>query len=275
MARKMISLFFGLVFILGLGLVLYPTFSNWYNQFHASRVISNYEQSVEEIEDLSAYKNMAQAHNSEILNCGSLSSAIQMENSDSLKTYNSLLNVADDGVMGVIRIPKIDVKLPIYHTSEDSVLQSGVGHYVGSSLPVGGKGTHCLLTGHRGLPSAKLFTNLDQLKKGDVFYLDVLDETLAYQVDSIRTVLPNVVESLDPEPESDYVTLITCTPYGVNTHRLLVRGSRIPYVPEEEEKEIQEQAKSKMHWILPIGFVLLIILLLILFKKRKSRNMGG
>ena len=235
MVKKMISIFFGFVFLAGLGMVLYPSVSNWFNERNASRVVSNYHETLSQMnfEDFEELKKAAYEHNAQILNCGSLPYAVHMEKQDNLVTYNSLLDVDGSGVMSIIRIPKIKVDLPIYHTSEESVLQRAVGHYVGSSLPVGGSGTHCLLTGHRGLPSARLFTDLDQLEEGDMFYIDVLDETLAYQIDSIRTVLPEEVENLDAVPGSDYVTLITCTPYGVNTHRLLVRGSRVPYVPEK------------------------------------------
>lgn len=162
-----------------------------------------------------------------------------MEKENELEEYYSLLDVNGIGIMGVIRIPKIKVSLPIYHTTDEGVLQVGVGHFTGSSLPVGGESTHCILSGHRGLPSAKLFTDLDQIVEGDVFYLDVLGDTLAYQVDQIQVVLPEEVESLNVVPGEDYVTLITCTPYGVNTHRLLIRGTRIPYVPEEETVAVQ------------------------------------
>ena len=274
MVRKMISIFFGFVFLFGLGMVLYPSVSNWVNERNASRVVSSYNEALSELnpEDFTQLKNDAYAHNEILLNSGSLASAVGLEKADNLATYKALLNVEDSGVMAVIRIPEIKVNLPIYHTSEESVLQKAVGHYVGSSLPVGGSGTHCLLTGHRGLPSARLFTDLDQLEEGDMFYIDVLDETLAYQIDSIRTVLPKEVENLDAMPGSDYVTLITCTPYGVNTHRLLVRGSRVPYIPEKEEEKsespVEKDSNFKMIWIVPIVLIILLIILFIRFRKR-------
>ena len=274
MLKKLISAFFGLVFIVGLGFVLYPTFSNWFNQFHASRVVATYEERVQEIQDFTEYKNAAYAHNAQIYEWGSLSHAVYMEKKDELKTYNSLMNVSDDGVMGIIRIPKIDVKFPVYHTADESILQDAIGHCVGSSLPIGGENTHCILSGHRGLPSARLFTDLDQLKVDDMFYLEVFDEVLAYKVDLIQTVLPDEVGNLSPEAGCDYVTLVTCTPYGVNSHRLLVRGSRVPYVPEEEEVVVPiEDNGFKTIWLVPI--VLLLIVIVIILWKRKSRNVGG
>ena len=175
----------------------------------------------------------ATKHNSLLEQENSLSAAVYREKTNR-EVYEALLNPLQNGMMGVIKIPKIKVVLPIYHTTEESVLQSGIGHYMGSSLPVGGTGTHCILSGHRGLPSAKLFTDIDQLCVGDLFYIAVLDETLAYQIDEIKIVLPDQLDSLNIDPDQDYVTLVTCTPYGVNTHRMLVRGTRVPYIPEEE-----------------------------------------
>ena len=274
MLKKFISFFFGLVFVVGLGFVLYPTFSNWFNQFHASRVVASYQEHVEEIQDFSEYKKAAYEHNAQIYAAGSLTHSVYMEKQDDLNTYNSLLNIGDDGVMGILRIPKIDVKLPVYHSTEESVLQCAVGHYIGSSLPVGGENTHCILSGHRGLPSARLFTDLDQLEEEDMFYLEVFDEILAYKVDLVQTVLPDEVDDLDPEAGCDYVTLVTCTPYGVNTHRLLVRGSRVPYVPEEEDAVVPvEDDGFKMIWLVPI--VLLLIVIFLILWRRKSRNVGG
>ena len=240
MAKKhLVSLLFGMIFFAGIGIVSYPTISNWNNQRHASKAVAEYQNEVQEIEeeDYTALWNAAQEHNQKICQAGSLSAALKMENEDGQETYKSLLSISYNHVMGVIRIPKINVSMPIYHTTDDAVIQVAAGHYVGSSLPVGGKGTHCILSGHRGLPSARLFTDLDQLVEGDEFYLDVLGNTLAYQVENIQIVLPEKVESLNVDPDKDFVTLVTCTPYGINTHRLLVRGERIPYIPEEEEEE--------------------------------------
>ena len=229
--------------LLGFCLLLYPSVSNFVNNRHSSHVISSYNQSVKKMDpaDYSYEWNEAKKHNQLLAMQGFLAAGVDMENRDELNTYNSLLNVSDDGVMGTLKIPKIQVQLPIYHTTEESVLQSAVGHYVGSSLPIGGKNTHAVLSGHRGLPSAKLFTELDRMEKGDIFYIEVLDKKLAYQVDRIKTIDPKKAgNNLDIVKGKDYVTLLTCTPYGVNTDRLLVRGKRIPYKEAEEKKEIQK-----------------------------------
>lgn len=245
MRHKIISVFIGIVFLIGLGMVIYPSLSNWLNERNSSRVVAGYHQSVSELKetDYTRYLEAAREYNEKIARAGSLPAAVHMEKEDNLEEYRSVLNVGGDGVMAVIRIPKIKVSLPIYHTAEDAVLQVAVGHYPGSSLPVGGESTHCILTGHRGLPSARLFTDLDQIVEGDIFYLDVLGDTLTYQVDLIQVVLPEKIDSLSVEPGEDYVTLVTCTPYGVNSHRLLIRAKQVPYIPEEEA--VKEPSKSE------------------------------
>lgn len=247
MKNKIISICVGILFIVGLGLLLYPSVSNWVNERNQSRVVAGYQDAVADMteKDYTEYLEAAREHNKKIAQAGSLGAAVHMENEDNLEEYNSLLNIRGNGVMGIIRIPKIDVQLPIYHTTRDTVLQVGIGHYPGSSLPVGGEGTHCVVSGHTGLPSAKLFTDVDQLAEGDVFYMDILGDTLAYQVDQIQTVLPEKVESLDITPGEDYVTLVTCTPYGINSHRLLIRGTRIPYVPEEEVQAVESAVSER------------------------------
>lgn len=247
MKKKIISACVGIVFFMGLILMIYPTFSNWLNNRNQTKVVAGYQQAISKMTkaDYTQYLEAARKHNEKIAQAGSLSAAVHMEEKDNLEEYNSLLNISGNGVMGIIRIPKMKVSLPIYHTTQDVVLQVGVGHYTGSSLPVGGRGTHCILSGHTGLPSAKLFTELDQMKKGDTFYMDILGDTLAYQVDQVSVVLPAELENVNVEPDKDYVTLVTCTPYGVNSHRLLVRGTRIPYVPEEEEAVTKAAAHVK------------------------------
>lgn len=239
MKKIVTRILLGLIFLIGLLVMLYPSISNWVNERNQSRVVAGYSEAVEKLTetDYSAYLQAAIEHNNKIAQAGSLSSAVLMEKEDNFEEYNSLLNVADNSVMGVIKIPKIKIEFPIYHTTSDAVLQVGIGHFTGSSLPVGGKSTHCILSGHRGLPSAKLFTDLDQITEGDKIYIKVLGDTLAYQVDQIQVVLPNEVEQLDVIPGEDYVTLVTCTPYGINSHRLLVRGTRVPYVEGEEEEK--------------------------------------
>lgn len=206
-------------------LLLYPTVSDYWNSFHQSRAIASYAEQVADLDD-TTYDQIwadARAYNETLDN--STSRFVMTE--EQKKIYEALLNIADNGVMGYIEIPKIKCNLPIYHGTDEAVLQIAIGHVQGSSLPAGGESTHCVLSGHRGLPSAKLFSDLDQLTEGDVFLLRVLDETLTYEVDQIRTVLPNELDDLAIEEGKDYCTLVTCTPYGINSHRLLVRGHRV------------------------------------------------
>ena len=220
------SIALAVVFLVGLGLLLYPTVSNWWNSRRQSQAI------VEYTEQTSA---MDEAHVAELLeaarqyNAGLAADEGRFTPTPADTTeYENLLDVSDTGIMGYLEIPKLDVSMPIYHGTDASVLQSGAGHLEGSSLPVGGKGTHTVLSGHRGLPSSKLFTDLDDLEQGDVFMIHVLDRTLTYQVDQIVTVDPYDMDDLAIDPDQDYCTLVTCTPYGINTQRLLVRGHRIP-----------------------------------------------
>lgn len=206
-------------------LLLYPTVSDYWNSFHQSRAIASYAEQVADLDD-NTYDQIwadARAYNETLDN--STSRFVMTE--EQKKSYEALLNIADNGVMGYIEIPKIKCNLPIYHGTDEAVLQIAIGHVQGSSLPAGGESTHCVLSGHRGLPSAKLFSDLDQLTEGDVFLLRVLDETLTYEVDQIRTVLPDELDDLAIEEGKEYCTLVTCTPYGINSHRLLVRGHRV------------------------------------------------
>lgn len=206
-------------------LLLYPTISDYWNSLHQSRAIASYAEQVADLDD-NTYDQIwadARAYNETLDN--STSRFVMTE--EQKKIYEALLNIADNGVMGYIEIPKIKCNLPVYHGTDEAVLQIAIGHVQGSSLPAGGESTHCVLSGHRGLPSAKLFSDLDQLTEGDVFLLRVLDETLTYEVDQIRTVLPDELDDLAIEEGKDYCTLVTCTPYGINSHRLLVRGHRV------------------------------------------------
>ena len=223
--NRITTVLLALVFLAGLSLLLYPTVSDYWNSFHASRAVAAYAQEVADLNgaEYDALLEAARDYNARVperSNTFALTEAEQAE-------YQSLLNMDGTGIMGYIEIPNIKLSLPIYHGTEESVLQIAVGHLDWSALPVGGEGTHCVLSGHRGLPSAKLFTNLDQLREGDTFTLRVLDEVLCYEVDQIRVVEPQDTAALLPEPGQDLCTLVTCTPYGVNTHRLLVRGHRI------------------------------------------------
>ncbi len=238
MKRKLTNLLIILIFLAGLSILLYPSISDYVNELHSSRVISDYERSIAELEaeDYSKEWQDAREYNEYLSQYPNLSAATIVESDREESPYEALLNVAGNGVMGMIRIPAIEVNLPIYHGTSDFVLQTAVGHYGGSSLPIGGESTHAILTGHRGLPSARLFTDLDRLEVDDVFYIKVLDEILEYQIDQIETVLPSELDSLSITPGEDYVTLVTCTPYGINSHRLLVRGTRIEYDGNYEEK---------------------------------------
>ena len=212
-------------FLIGVLLLLYPTISDYWNSFHQSRAIASYAEQVADLDD-NAYDRLwedARIYNKTL---GDRMNRFVM-GEEQKTAYAALLNIADNGVMGYIEIPKVRCNLPIYHGTDEAVLQVAIGHVPGSSLPVGGESTHCVLSGHRGLPSAKLFTNLDELETGDVFMLRVLDETLTYEVDQIRTVLPNELGDLAIVEGEDYCTLVTCTPYGINSHRLLVRGHRV------------------------------------------------
>lgn len=225
MKKNLSTVILILVFLTGLSLLLYPSVSDYWNSFHQSHAIATYASEVAALDD-DAYDEMwaaAQDYNQRLAKRENP----LMQSEEDLEEYETLLNLNGTGVMGYIEIPELKVSLPVYHGVDEGVLQIAVGHIPGTSLPTGGKGTHSVLSGHRGLPSAKLFTNLDQLREGDIFMLRILDETLTYEVDQILIVEPHEVEALAIDPDQDYCTLVTCTPYGINTHRLLVRGHRI------------------------------------------------
>ncbi|WP_432630868.1 class C sortase [Brotaphodocola sp.] len=232
MKKHIMSFVIGLILLAGGGLLAYPSVSNYVNEKNSSRAIATYQDAVGELgeADYSKELNEAQEYNIRLAQSyTNLASAVSAETERADNPYENLLNVGGTGVMGEIKIPVIHVDLPIYHGTDEGVLQIGVGHLKGSSLPVGGTGTHAVLSGHRGLPSAKLFTDLDRLQTGDVFYLRVLGEILEYQIDQIEVVLPEKLDQIEIDPERDLVTLVTCTPYGVNSHRILIRGARIDY----------------------------------------------
>ncbi len=218
-----------LIFIVGLSLLLYPSISDYWNSFHSSRAIASYVEQVECLDD-NKYADIWQAAK-EYNEKSAGKDTFYYMNDESKDEYNELLNVGGNGVMGYIDIPVIGCSLPVYHGTDEAVLQVAVGHLEWSSLPVGGINTHCIVSGHRGLPSARLFTDLDQLVEGDIFMFRILDETLTYEVDQIRIVLPDELDDLGVEPGQDLCTLVTCTPYGVNSHRLLVRGHRVDNLP--------------------------------------------
>lgn len=230
MKKRLSTIFLILIFLTGLSLLLYPTVSDYWNSLHQTKAIAQYAEHVADLDDDTYEKLWADARR---YNEDLLKKTILYEMTDEERErYESLLNVSGDGIIGSIDIPLIGCSLPIYHGTEESVLEIAVGHIENSSLPVGGAGSHCILSGHRALPSAKLFTDLDKLTEGDTFILRVLDETLTYEVDQIRIVEPREISALAIEEGKDYCTLVTCTPYGINTHRLLVRGHRIENAPE-------------------------------------------
>ncbi|MCI0768015.1 class C sortase [Bacillus sp. TL12] len=239
------NIIFGCVFLVGLSIFLYPTVSNWLaTRAHYSQV-STYDKKVLALkkEEIERREREAKEYNEKIQKeTQSFTDPFSEKKDDNSRSYVDVLNLGE--VMGYIEIPKIDVKLPIYHGTSEAVLSRGVGHIEKSSLPVGGESTHTILTGHRGLPSAVLFTDLDKLVESDIFYIHSLDKVLAYKVDQIKVVLPTEIDDLAVVKDQDYATLITCTPYGVNTHRLLIRGHRVPY--DEKEKKKEESTKPFM-----------------------------
>ncbi|MCD7714870.1 MAG: class C sortase [Lachnospiraceae bacterium] len=219
-----------LILLAGVSLLLYPTVSDYWNSFHQSRAIATYVDAVAELDE-DDYEEMweaAVAYNEALLENPDRWNMSEEEEED----YNSILDVTGTGIMGYIEIPKINVYLPIYHGTDEGVLEVAIGHFAGSSFPTGGEGTHCVVSGHRGLPSAKLFTDLDQLVEGDIFVMYVLDQTLTYEVDQILIVEPDDLTSLEIEEGEDLCTLVTCTPYGVNSHRMLVRGHRVENIED-------------------------------------------
>ncbi|MBR2422708.1 MAG: class C sortase [Oscillospiraceae bacterium] len=262
-----------LVFVVGLSLLLYPTFSDWWNSMHQSRAVASYVEQVATIDE-DQYAELwesAWAFNRELT---------QRENryaltEEQITRYEQLLNVGGTGVMGYVEIPEIQVTLPVYHGTDEAVLQIAVGHLEWTSLPVGGEGSHCVISGHRGLPSAKLFTDLDKLVVGDLFMFRVLDEVLTYEVDQILIVEPHEVQDLQVIAGKDLCTLVTCTPYGINSHRLLVRGHRVENPEEAKIVRVTSDAMQIEPMIVaPIAALpmLLVLLIGILIPKRKNRR---
>lgn len=225
-----------LLLLTGLSLLLYPTVSDCWNRYHQTRAIASYSQTVSELEEKD-YQKLWQDAGTYNDNLSKKQDRYHLSGQEQ-KEYEALLNAGGNGIMGSVEIPKLSVLLPVYHGTDEATLQVAVGHMPGTSLPVGGSGSHCVLTGHSGLPSARLFTDLDKMEEGDVFFLHVLDETLQYEVDQIEVVLPEELEELSIVTGEDYCTLVTCTPYGVNSHRLLVRGRRTE--PEETQASVSE-----------------------------------
>ena len=288
MKKKAGNLIIGIIFLAGLSLLLYPFVANQWNNYRQKQLISNYEQVVSDKEaaegiDYDAERKKAEDYNEALLPCVLPDSFALAESSGVDPVYMNTLNIAGDEMMGSVEIPKINIKIPIYHTTEEDVLNKGAGHLEGSSLPVGGANTHAVISAHRGLPSASLFTDLDQMKVGDHFLLHVLDETLCYEVDKISVVKPEDTSALAVEDGQDLVTLLTCTPYGVNTERLLVRGHRVPYVEEEVKEEKTVLSGSSLHtnyllWVF-VGLSVTALFVFVLYLKetklKRRANKGG
>lgn len=269
-----------LIFILGLSIAFYPLISDQWNKYRANKLIANYDNVVKEIKPDEIKKKIDDARKyNETLIGGVVPDAFSVRNGIKDKEYESLLNINNDGIIGSVEIPSIDVNIPIYHYTTDEVLAKGAGHLFGSSLPVGGESSHTVISAHRGLPSAKLFTDLDQLKDGDLFYFNVCGETFAYKVDQILVVEPEQTSELAIKEGEDLATLFTCTPYSINSHRLLVRGHRVPYDKKEELQE-KEKVKNVQPYFLIVeiaciigGILLALILVKLLdFIKKRRRE---
>lgn len=277
MKQRIINIVLVLFFLAGFGITMYPVFSDWYISHHQGQVVENYDKKAAEMsqKEIDEAFEKAREYNKELLGNVVLTdpfdpAAVEKQNED----YDNLLNIAGDGVMGSVEIPSINVYLPIYHGTDSESLEKGAGHLEDSSLPVGGKGTHSIISAHTGLPSAKMFDDLTEVKIGDVFYIHVLNRTLAYEVNQIKVVLPENISDLLIDKDKDYVTLVTCTPYGINSHRLLVRGTRIPY--REAKKKDKDQKKSNNMWkaylLAAVLGVVLIILLWYYFRIRPNKR---
>ena len=271
-------IFFTLLFLIGFGIMLYPVLSNALSQISYNETISSYEQSVSD-ENSSLYQSMIQeaVNYNEKLTTSSIVDVFSDPEITNSEEYMNILNLNRDGVMGYISIPKIDIKIPIYHGTSSEVLSKGVGHLEGSSFPVGGESTHAILSAHRGLPSARLFTDLDQLEVGDKFYIYILDQVYTYQVDQVLVIEPSETEALQIQDGKDLVTLVTCTPYGVNTHRLLVRGERVEELAEQVIESESNRNLTINDYVLYIGLfgaiVLVLVTIIIVWKiHRKNRS---
>ena len=277
MKKTIKRIFVALLFLAGLSLLLYPFIANQWNNYRQKRLISDYNQTVNEMNavggiDYEAEWERATRYNDALLPSILPDSFAEAEISGEDTEYMACLNIGNNGIMGTVEIPKIEITLPVFHTTNDDVLQMAAGHLEGSSLPVGGEDTHCVISAHRGLPSASLFTDLDQMEEGDHFLLHILDDTLAYEVDQIVVVEPEDTKELEVQDGMDLVTLMTCTPYGVNSQRLFVRGHRVPYVPEEIAKEEGTSGFSfhtnYLLWVV-VGISITALFSFFLYKRQK------
>lgn len=275
--EQKVNIILCLVILVGIGLLSYPTVSDWWNSFHQTRAVASYAAAVSQMktEDYDRLFAEADDYNRKLAGTGMKWSMTDEE----IQEYNSILDVSDNGIMGYIDIPRIRQTLPIYHGTDDAVLQVAIGHLAGTSLPVGGDSTHCVVSGHRGLPSARLFTDLDRLTVGDIWTMTVLNRTVTYEVDQIRIVEPEDLSELQIVQGSDYCTLLTCTPYGINTHRLLVRGHRIPNLDGDANVTADAMQVDQTLVAMVVAVIILLILVIILlivsskwYKDRRDRR---
>ena len=271
--KKWKTLLLVLVFLAGLSLLLYPPVSNYWNSLHQARIVSSYMENVSRMENARKLElfEAADVYNREL---AAQPTHFQLTPEEQA-AYEQTLDVSGTGVMGYLEIPKINVSLPIYHGTETTVLEFAIGHLAGTSLPVGGESTHAVLTGHTGLPSSRLLTDLNQMEVGDIFYVQIMDETLTYEVDQIRKVLPEKTKDLEIAEGEDYCTLVTCTPYGINTHRLLVRGHRIETARTAIMKFSADALKIEPLIVIPFlaAPILLVLFLLVMLKPNRSKKL--
>lgn len=283
MKNKIIGILIILFFAVGYGILNYPVFGTLYNQIRGQKVLDSYDEAVQTMDESKRkkYWKEAEDYNAMLVKENpQLSDAFSQEEKKEDSAYNHVLNMEESGVMGALEIPKISLYLPIYHGTSAEVLEKGIGHLEGSSIPIGGKNTHAVLTGHRGLPSAELFSNLDQLERDDEFYIHILGKTLAYRVFNVETVKPEETGHLTIAKGQDRVTLVTCTPYGINTHRLLVHAKRVPYTEQKDENTSKSNLWNwllKQKTFLASTAALLLLIIYSLFhrrnkKKRKNRR---
>jgi len=273
--KNLVNIIICLIGIVGIGLLAYPSVADWWNSFHQSRAVASYAQAVADMDEATYEKllSAAEEYNKKISENGISWTMTKAQE----KEYNSLLNINDTGIMGYIDIPKINIQLPIYHGTDEAVLQIAIGHLAGTSLPIGGENSHCAVSGHRGLPSARLFTDLDKMSEGDVFTMTVLDRTVTYEVDQIRIVEPSDLSDLQIEEGEDLCTLVTCTPYGINTHRLLVRGHRIANLNGDADV-VADALQIQPVYVAPfLALPILVVLIIWMFvatHQRKAEEEG-
>ncbi|HJC15741.1 MAG TPA: class C sortase [Candidatus Fusicatenibacter intestinigallinarum] len=289
MKKHLSTIFLVLIFLVGAGIFAYPTIADQWNSLHQSRAIATYQEAVGDMnaEDYEAAWQAAEEYNRSIQENTFNHDAFSQEEENLRDTeYWNLLNLGGTGIMGYLSIPEIDVRMPIYHGTSDPVLQIGAGHMYGTALPIGGEGTHSVIAGHRGLPSSRLFTDLDQLEEGDKFYLHILDKVLAYQVDHISDMVDKddtetLTSLMQKEEGEDLVTLFTCTPYGINSHRLLIRGRQVEYHGEDDETEADDSMLKSLrdyymlYALLAIAVVLLLAVIIRLIRSRKILKRPG